>query len=68
MNIVLKWLKQFIEPFVVTERNNIDFDDSSKCWIFKKENGEGEVKVKDHDHITRKYWGSAHQECNLNYV
>ena len=24
------------------------------------------MKVKDHDHVTGKYPGSAHQECNLN--
>ena len=27
---------------------------------------EGEVKLKDHDHITGKYRGSAYQKCNLN--
>ena len=27
---------------------------------------EDEVKVKDHDRTTRKYWGSTHPECNLN--
>ena len=48
---------EFNKPFVVTERDNEDFENStkSKCWIFKKEYGEGEVKVEDHDHITGKY-------------
>ena len=32
----------------------------------KKPFEEGAVKVKDHDHVTGKYPGSAHQECNLN--
>ena len=27
---------------------------------------EGEVKVKEHDHIAKKYQGSAGQDCNLN--
>ena len=30
-----------------------------KCWIFKKEYEEGEVKVKDHNYITGKYGGSV---------
>ena len=30
----------------------------------KKAYEEGEVKVKDHDQITRKYQRSKHQECN----
>ena len=34
--------------------------------ICEKAYKEGEVKVKDHDNITGKYWGSVYQECNLN--
>ena len=26
------------------------------------------MKVKDHDHITRKYWESTHHECNLKLI
>ena len=36
-----------------------------KCWIFKKEYEEGEVKVKDHNYITGKYGGSVKPNCNL---
>ena len=32
----------------------------------KKHMKKVKLKVKDHNHITRKYQGSAHQECNLN--
>ena len=29
---------------------------------------EREVEVKGHDHMTRNYWKSTHQECNLNLI
>ena len=32
----------------------------------KKHMKKMKLKVKDHNHITRKYQGSAHQECDLN--
>ena len=32
----------------------------------KKHMKKVKLKVKDHNHITRKYQGPAHQECNLN--
>ena len=33
---------------------------------FVKKHEGGKVKVKDDNHITVKYWGSARQECSLN--
>lgn len=35
------------------------------CCICKKLYEEGEMTVKDYGHVTGKYPGSAHQECNL---
>ena len=32
---------------------------------FKKQYTEKDIRVRDHCHITGKYRGSAHQECNL---
>ena len=34
-------------------------------WICNKLFDVGDNKVKDHDHITRKYRGSAHWSCNI---
>ena len=59
-------MKNFNEPIVITKRNHEDFENSIKCWIFKKEYKEGEVRLRDHNPITGKYGGSAHQDCNLN--
>ena len=50
----------------MSEDNHDDFNDYMKFWIFKKEYEEGEVKVKDHNYITGKNGGSAHQKRNLN--
>ena len=54
------------KPIVMATKDHDDFENSTKCWISKKENEEGEVKVQVHDHIDGKYWESSHQDCNLN--
>ena len=44
-----------------------DFEKSTKCWIFDKAYVDGDVRVRDHCHITGKYRGSAHRYyCNIN--
>ena len=39
---------------------------STKCWI--RDNGyiDTDVKVRYHCHISGKYRGSAHRDCNIN--
>ena len=36
-------------------------------FVIKKTYSERDVHVRDHCHITGKYRGSAHQDCNINY-
>ena len=50
----------------MTKKHNKDFKNSTKCWICDNINVEGNVKVKDHCHITGKYTDSAHRDCNIN--
>ena len=50
----------------MTKNYHQDHENSTKCWICIKEHEEGEVKVKDHDHIIGKYQRSANSDCNLN--
>ena len=45
----------------MTEEDNGDFKNSKKCWICYTD-----VKVRDHCHITEKYGGFAHRDCNIN--
>ena len=42
------------------------FISSNKCWIYNKLFAEGDNNVRDHDHITGKYRGSAHWSYNIN--
>ena len=39
---------------------------NSPCWICDGNYVEGDFKVRDHCHITGKYRGSPHKDCNVN--
>ena len=41
-----------------------NYQNSQDCWICKKII-KNKDKVRDHCHITGKYRGGAHRECNL---
>ena len=58
--------KHFKKDFVMTKEDNEDFENSAKCWICDNDYVDVEVKVRDHSHITGKYRGSAHRDCNIN--
>ncbi|XP_051159144.1 uncharacterized protein LOC127280280 [Leptopilina boulardi] len=45
----------------------LGFRYDSTCHICKKKIAYGDVKVRDHCHLTGKYRGPAHQDCNINY-
>ena len=49
----------------MTEDEKINYENATHCHICEKELGED--KVIDHCHLTGKYRGAAHNECNLNY-
>ena len=42
------------------------FNKSTKCWTCDNDYIDGDVTVKDHCHVTGKYRGSAHRDCNIN--
>ena len=54
-SLLLLWLKKIIKML----RNLLNA-------AFEKKYDKENVKVKDHCHITGKYKGSAHEECNIN--
>ena len=43
------------------------FQESNSCWICKKLTDNDEEKVRDHCHITGKFRGAAHWNCNINF-
>ena len=65
----VKWcksiIKKFNKPLVMTDENEIDFQKAKKCHICDKQYNGDELIVRDHCHITGKFRGSAHQDCNL---
>ena len=57
------------EPFnkelVRTKKDGEDFENSTKCWICDNAYVDGDVKVRDHSHVSGKFRGSAHWDCNI---
>ena len=43
------------------------FQQSNSCWICKKLIDSDEKKVRDHCHVTGKFRGAAHWDCNINF-
>ena len=57
--------KRFNKPLRMTKENEEKFEKATTCHICDKKYTEKDIRVRDHCHITGKYRGSAHQECNL---
>ena len=50
----------------MTKEDNEDFKNYTKCWICDNDYIDNDVKLKGYCHITRKYGGSTHGDCNIN--
>ena len=57
--------KQFNKPLVMTKDGEQPFITMGGCHICREKYTDKDVRVRDHCHITGKFRGSAHQECNL---
>ncbi|XP_065676786.1 uncharacterized protein LOC136092455 [Hydra vulgaris] len=55
----------FNKPMIFTSKNKKDFKAAIKCHICQKDLGKD--RVRDHCHLTAKYGGAAHRDCNLKY-
>ena len=56
---------QFNKNLVMTEEEEHLFQQSNCCWICKKIIDNEDEKVRHHCHITGKFRGSAHWDCNM---
>ena len=59
-------MTKYFNKALVDNEDNADFENSTKCWICDSSYVDGDVKVRYHCHITRKYSASAHSDCNIN--
>ena len=57
--------REFNKPLKMTDDDELCFRLEEKCHICNKKYTDKDIRVRDHCHITGKYRGSAHQECNL---
>ena len=57
--------KQFNRPLVMTKDDEQRFITMDGCHICGEKYTDKGVRVRDHCHITGKFRGPAHQECNL---
>ena len=57
--------KHFNKLLVMTKDDETRFKLMDKCSICGTKYTDKDVRVRDHCHITGKFRGSAHQECNL---
>ena len=57
--------RHFNKELGITKMDNENFENSTKCWICDNDYTDNDVKVRDHCHITGKYRGSAHKDCNI---
>ena len=55
----------FNKPLKMTKEDEEEFKKATTCHICDKKYTEKDIRVRDHCHITGKYRGSAHQDCNL---
>ena len=60
-----KMKKHFNKPLKMTKENETDFQKTTKCYICDLQYTDKDIRVRDHCHITGKFRGSAHQDCNL---
>ena len=59
--------KEFNKSLKMAKDDEDKFQKAKECHTCEKEYNKTDEIVRDHCHITGKYSGSAHQDCNLNF-
>ena len=66
----IKSIHQMFETpkkMVFGEKDKVEFDAATQCWICQEKFNEEDRKVRDHCHFTGKFRGAAHNKCNLQF-
>ena len=58
--------KHFNKKLMMSEEEEHLFQQNKNCWICKRHIDHDEEKVRDHCHVTGKFRGAAHGNCNIN--
>ena len=58
--------KHLKKNLVMTEEEGKQFQSSNVCWICEKFIKDDNGKVRDHCHITEKFRGTIHWNCNIS--
>ena len=59
--------KHFNKNLIMSEKEEHLFQQSNSCLICKKLIDNDDEKVRDHCHVTGKFRGAAHWDCNINF-
>jgi hypothetical protein len=62
------WIKNLLSnnnPMVMSELDQIDFNNATCCYICDEDFTEKNYKCRDHNHLTSEYLGAACNKCNL---
>ena len=62
-----KIMKEYFNKNVIKSEEEHLFQKSNSCWICKKLIDNDEEKMRDHCHVTGKFRGAAHWNCNINF-
>ena len=49
----------------MTKEDDENFGSSKIFWICDDTFVKSDAKVRDHCHVTGKYWGTAYKDCNI---
>ena len=58
---------QFNKNLIMTGKEEYLFQQSNNCWICKKLIDNEDERVRDNCHISGKFRGAAHWDCNINF-
>lgn len=56
-----------VDDMIITDEQIVSYNNATTCHICSKTINEGDVKVRDHCHITGLYRGPAHNACNVQF-